>query len=99
MSHTCDERDRPRRTRKTVPGSGTLLARGAAVIVAAVSGLALTAMPMAHADEPPKGKLCDQSQFQKAHPKYCAKQWRAYPVEAHPPAPTLAVATEIRSSR
>jgi hypothetical protein len=128
MSHTIDAQDLAGRTGKTLlprqhrpPSTAlfrrTMWARLAAIIVAAILGLASSGMPEAqagrarafhnravaarHAEmgEPHTGKPCDQRAFQRANPKYCGKQWKAYPVEAHPPVPTPAVGTEIRSSR
>jgi hypothetical protein len=71
-------------------------ARVAAIIVAAISTLALGQMPMAYAADPHNGKPCGNEVFVDAHPKYCKKLKRAHPIQPDRPDPVLAVDTEIR---
>jgi hypothetical protein len=54
-------------------------ARLAAIIVAVISALAVSSMPIAYADNPPSANPCDIPIFVKFHPKYCAKFERANP--------------------
>jgi|tagenome__1003787_1003787.scaffolds.fasta_scaffold20083768_1 hypothetical protein len=82
----------PKGHRRTLPGVrsarrarafglfwGAMPARLAAIIVAVLSALAVSSMPMAHADNPPSANPCDISIFVKNNPKYCAKFERANP--------------------